>query len=74
MKKFGLISFIAFLCLTLNAQKYEIKVKINGISDTVIYLGHHFGEKKYVLTLLVLTAKGMLFSLETKSLTAEFIL
>jgi hypothetical protein len=58
MKKFGLISFIAFLCLTLNAQKYEIKVKINGISDTVIYLGHHFGEKKYVIDTARIDSKG----------------
>ncbi|MFN8144139.1 MAG: DUF5106 domain-containing protein [Bacteroidia bacterium] len=27
---------------------YEIKVKLNGLRDTVCYLGNHFGDKQYV--------------------------
>ncbi|MBP6335542.1 MAG: DUF5106 domain-containing protein [Bacteroidia bacterium] len=27
---------------------YEIKVRIKGLSDTICYLGNHFGEKQYV--------------------------
>lgn len=59
MKKIGLMVLIAFTSLILNAQKYEIKVKIAGISDTVIYLGHHFGEKKYVIDTTRIDSKGM---------------
>jgi len=67
MKKAGLLIVIVFTSLFLSAQAYEIKVKINGISDTVIYLGHHFGEKKYVIILPKLTAKVMLYLSEIKS-------
>lgn len=27
---------------------YEIKVRLNGLRDTICYLGNHFGEKQYV--------------------------
>src|SRR3954470_11318832 len=27
---------------------YEIKVHINGLSDSAIYLGNHYGDKQYV--------------------------
>jgi hypothetical protein len=58
MKKAGLLFLTMFFGLGLFAQKYEIKVKINGISDTVIYLGHHFGEKKYVVDTARIDSKG----------------
>jgi len=58
MKKVGLLLMIAFISLSISAQNYEIKVKINGISDTVVYLGHHFGEKKYVIDTTRIDSKG----------------
>jgi thiol-disulfide isomerase/thioredoxin len=58
MKKAGLLFLTMIFALSLFAQKYEIKVKINGISDTVIYLGHHFGEKKYVVDTARIDSKG----------------
>lgn len=58
MKKAGLLILVALVSLSISAQNYEIKVKINGISDTVIYLGHHFGEKKYVIDTTRIDSKG----------------
>lgn len=43
-----------FFCLTGNFPAeaknsgYEIRVRIEGLHDTVCYLGNHFGEKQYV--------------------------
>ena len=31
------------------ADGYKIKVKINGLKDTTIYSGYHFGEKNFAL-------------------------
>ncbi len=37
------------LCSNLYASGgHEIKVRINGLKDTAIYLGNHYGEKQYV--------------------------
>ncbi|MDD4150665.1 MAG: thioredoxin-like domain-containing protein [Bacteroidales bacterium] len=58
MKRFLFTLLIAIFTIGVFAQNYEIKVKINGISDTVIYLGHHFGEKKYVVDTTVIDSKG----------------
>ena len=37
---------------------YKIKVKINGLKDTTIRLGHHFGNNKYVVDTAKLNSKG----------------
>ena len=58
MKKIGLLVLTFFICFLLSAQNYEIKIKINGVSDTVAYLGHHFGEKKYVVDTAKVDSKG----------------
>lgn len=58
MRKTGIIILITIFSLAMYAQKYEIKVKINGISDTVLYLGHHFGEKKLVVDTTIIDSKG----------------
>jgi hypothetical protein len=59
MKKHLLIStfLIAFSTISI-AQSYSIKVKINGISDTVVYLGHHFGKQKLVIDTAKVDSKG----------------
>lgn len=41
------------------AQNYSIKVKINGVSDTVLYLGHHFGKQKLVIDTARIDSKGI---------------
>ena len=59
MKKLILLLIAIISINTLNfAQKYEIKVKINGVKDTVIYLGHHFGAQKYVVDTAKVDSKG----------------
>lgn len=60
MKKIFLFTiFVLFTIVVFSQVKsYEIKVKINGIHDTVIYLGHHFGEKKYVVDTARVDSKG----------------
>jgi peroxiredoxin len=45
------ILFIS-LCLTVSLwakEAYNIKVKINGLPNTTIQLGYHYGEKQYVM-------------------------
>ena len=37
---------------------YKIHVKINGLKDTTLLLGHHFGAKKYVVDTVKLNSKG----------------
>lgn len=40
------------------ASGYEIKVHINGLRDSAIYLGNHYGEKQYVRDTMNLDANG----------------
>ena len=54
---------ILFSCFFLLAgfvfsQGYKIKVKITGLSDTTLLLGHHFGNKKRVIDTFQVDAKG----------------
>ncbi len=58
MKKGFILILISFFATAIFAQSYEIKVNIQGLSDTVIYLGHHFGEKKYVIDTTTIDSKG----------------
>ncbi|NOZ46516.1 MAG: redoxin domain-containing protein [Chlorobi bacterium] len=41
------------------ADGYKIKVTIDGLKDTSIYLGYHFGDKKYVTDTTRLNSKGV---------------
>ncbi|MCX7743500.1 MAG: DUF5106 domain-containing protein [Flavobacteriales bacterium] len=58
--------FIAIILLMIfvggyNAQgitNYSYKFKINGLKDTVCYLGFHFGEKKFVRDTARINSKG----------------
>ena len=59
MKKIGFLLLILTMSVALHAQdKYEIKIKINGINDTVIYLAHHFGGKQYITDTAYIDNKG----------------
>jgi thiol-disulfide isomerase/thioredoxin len=55
MERLGLLILVIILSLPVFSQKkevsneYEIKFKINGVKDTVVYFGYHFGDKKYVI-------------------------
>ena len=54
-----LIISIFFISSSCFADGYKIKVKIKGLRDTSIYLGYHFGEKKYVTDTILLDNKGV---------------
>jgi thiol-disulfide isomerase/thioredoxin len=57
-----LISCFTIFSLFLNSASasggYEIKVHINGLRDSAIYLGNHYGEKQYVRDTVKLDANG----------------
>lgn len=58
MKKIILI-FTVFLISTIAfSQNYEIKLKIKGVQDTVVYLCHHFGKQKYIVDTAKVDNKG----------------
>ncbi len=59
MKRRSLLTFIQILfisfCIFISSSQvragaggYEIKIHVNGLKDTICYLGYHFGEKQYV--------------------------
>lgn len=53
--------FIAFLLVfsAFNAKaQYNIKIKVNGVNDTTIMIGHHFGAKKFVIDTARIDEKG----------------
>lgn len=60
MKKVGvvLIVFCVFAMVKIFADGYEIKVKINNISNEEIYLGYHFGSKLYVSDTTIVDNSG----------------
>jgi peroxiredoxin len=45
--------------VNLFADGYKIKVKINGVSDTIAYLGNHYGDKKYAIDTTVIDKNGV---------------
>ena len=68
MKRILLISLIvvstiftqAFMPVADKAKEdgYEIKLHINGIHDTIFFLGNHFGEKQYIQDTQRVDSKG----------------
>lgn len=43
-----LLSLVLITLPSIASGGYEIKVRINGLRDTICYLGNHFGDKQYV--------------------------
>jgi peroxiredoxin len=63
MKRFFayLASLAVLLSLLVSAGEKEghtIKVKVNGLKDTVCYFGYHFGEKQYISDTARVDSKG----------------
>lgn len=64
MKKiFLMLLAVVLFAGWMNAQQpvltnYSYKFKINGLKDTVCYMGFHFGEKKYVRDTARVNSKG----------------
>lgn len=56
--------FLAFVLMNLNGfgqtEGYRIEVVMEGLEDTVVYLGNHFGPKKYLQDTAKLGAGGRL--------------
>lgn len=52
-----LVIFV-FLANTQGITNYSYKFKVNGLKDTVCYLGFHFGEKKFVRDTARINSKG----------------
>ena len=55
------LRFLFFFTLPFFAygQKgYELKFKVNGLKDTVAYLGYHYGDKQYVSDTVRVDSKG----------------
>ncbi len=58
-KSIGLIILAFFLgSCNATAQQYAINIKINGLSDTEIFLAHHYGNKQYLDDTIKLNDKG----------------
>ena len=60
MKKLVSIFVLFFLSVSLFAQKtpHKIEVKINGVKDTTLLLGYHYGPKKLVSDTIWVDSKG----------------
>ncbi len=41
-----------------HTDSYNIKIKVAGVKDTVIYLGNYFGDKKYSIDTATVDSKG----------------
>jgi len=52
-----LVIIVTTLHLTLTAQ-HNIKIKIDGLKDTTLILGHHFNQKMYVNDTININSKG----------------
>jgi peroxiredoxin len=53
-----LIALLAPILLFASKPKYDIKVKINGLKDTVCFLGNYYGEKPYIIDTAKVDSKG----------------
>jgi len=60
LNKSIILVVLAFFLAACNAtaQKYNINVKINGLSDAEIYLAHHYGNKQYLDDTIKVNNKG----------------
>ena len=61
MKRNLLLLSIIFITFSLRAQvltTYEFKVKINGVSDTTLFLAHHYGAQQYVIDTVKINSNG----------------
>jgi peroxiredoxin len=72
MNKFTFILFAlllnSYVGISKDKEAYNIKIKINNISNTECYMGYHFAEKQYVSDTLKVDAKGNMIYTGTKPL------
>lgn len=55
---FSLLMIVAFTASTY-AQGYKIKIKVKGVSDTTVYLGNYYADKKYATDTITLDKNGV---------------
>lgn len=53
-----LVLILALISGFLNAQSYKIEFKVEGLADTIVYLGNFFGESTYVKDTARVNNKG----------------
>ena len=60
MKKFFVFFVVFSLAVSTFAQKtpHKIEVKVNGVKDTTLLLGYHYGAKKLVSDTIWVDSKG----------------
>jgi thiol-disulfide isomerase/thioredoxin len=59
MKRLVILAIVSLsISFTACAQGYKIEVNIEGLKDTSILLGYHFGEKKFVSDTAQVNSKG----------------
>lgn len=61
MKKIILIVWLVMMGYAISyaqSDSFKFEFKINGVSDTVVYLGNHFAEKKFVIDTVPINSKG----------------
>ena len=72
MNKFTFILFAlllnSYVGISKDKEAYNIKIKINNISNTECYMGYHFAEKQYVSDTLKVDEKGNMIYTGTKPL------
>ncbi len=49
MKNIFLLLLVSAPFISFSQNAYEYHVRIKGMEDTVIYFGHHYGDKQYVI-------------------------
>ncbi len=53
-----LIMFLFLGAVNANAEGYSIDIQVKGLSDTTIYIGYHFADKKFVQDTVRLNSSG----------------
>ncbi len=55
-----IISILAIFLINISTQaQYNIKLKIKGVKDTVVYMGNYFGSKRYAIDTAKVDSKGV---------------
>jgi len=52
-----IFTYLSLICGTANAQ-HQLKIHIDNLADSTIYLGYYYGDKQYVRDTVILDKKG----------------
>jgi len=60
MKKIrSIITLMVILIPFVTFAQYNIKLKVKGVKDTVVYMGNYFGNKRYAIDTAKINSKGI---------------